>query len=155
MPSFVIAEKCDGCKDEDRTACEYICPNDLMVLDTQTNKAHNQEVAMCWECFNCVKICPTQAIEVRGYADFVPLGASVTALRSTEDIMWTVQFRDKEIRPKRFRFPIRRGVAEGQAQPFDLYPTGDEDLKSPTLMTEPEGLNTEDGPVKMDAVPTL
>ena len=155
MPSFVIAEKCDGCKDEDRTACQYICPNDLMVLDAQTNKAYNQEVAMCWECYSCVKICPTQAIEVRGYADFVPLGASVTALRSTEDIMWTVQFRSKEIKPKRFRFPIRRGVAEGQAQPFDLYPTGDDDLKSPTLMTEPEGLNTEKGPVKMDAVPTL
>jgi adenylylsulfate reductase subunit B len=92
---------------------------------------------------------------VRGYADFVPLGASVTALRSTEDIMWTIQFRDKEIKPKRFRFPIRRGVAEGQAQPFEQYPTGDEDLKSPTLMTEPAGLNREDGPVKMDAVPTL
>ena len=50
---------------------------------------------MCWECYSCVKICPTQAIEVRGYADFVPLGASATAMRSTEDIMWTVQFRSK------------------------------------------------------------
>ena len=33
MPSFVIAEKCDGCKGGDKTACMYICPNDLMVLD--------------------------------------------------------------------------------------------------------------------------
>ncbi len=32
MPSFVIAEKCDGCKGGDKTACMYICPNDLMVL---------------------------------------------------------------------------------------------------------------------------
>jgi adenylylsulfate reductase subunit B len=155
MPSFVITEKCDGCKGQDRTACQYICPNDLMVLNPETQKAYNQEVAMCWECFSCVKICPTQAIEVRGYADFVPLGASVTAMRSTEDIMWTVQFRDKDIRPKRFRFPIRRGVAEGEAKPFDHYPTGDDDLKSSTLMTDPEGLNTADGPVKMDKVPTL
>ncbi|MFH0999053.1 MAG: adenylyl-sulfate reductase subunit beta, partial [Pseudomonadota bacterium] len=26
MPSFVIAEKCDGCKGGDKTACMYICP---------------------------------------------------------------------------------------------------------------------------------
>ncbi len=50
---------------------------------------------------------------------------------------------------------IRQGVEEGKAQPFDHYPTGDDDLKSPTLMTEPAGLNKDDGPVKMDAVPTL
>ena len=94
MPSFVIADKCDGCKAQDRTACQYICPNDLMVLNNESMKAYNQEPAMCWECYSCVKICPTQAIEVRGYADFVPLGASVTAMRSTENILWTIQFRD-------------------------------------------------------------
>jgi len=35
MPSFVITEKCDGCKGQDKTACMYICPNDLMVLDKE------------------------------------------------------------------------------------------------------------------------
>ena len=75
MPSFVIEEKCDGCKRGDKTACMYICPNDLMVLDVDRMKAYNSEPDMCWECYNCVKICPTQAIEVRGYADFTPLGA--------------------------------------------------------------------------------
>ena len=43
MPSFVIAEKCDGCKGGDKTACMYICPNDLMVLDPNQMKAYNQE----------------------------------------------------------------------------------------------------------------
>jgi hypothetical protein len=76
-------------------------------------------------------------------------------MRSTEDILWTVQFRSKDIKPKRFKFPIRRGVQEGKAQPFEHYPTGDDDLKSPTLMTEPAGLNTDRGPVKFDKVPTL
>ena len=155
MPSYVNPEKCDGCKALDKTACQYICPNDLMVLDKEQMKAYNCEPEMCWECYNCVKICPTQAVEVRGYADFVPMGASVTAMRSTEDIMWTVQFRDKSIKPKRFKFPIRRGVEEGKAQPFDHYPTGDDDLKSPTLMTEPKGLETVRGPVKFDEVPKL
>jgi len=126
-----------------------------MVLDKEIMKAYNQDPQMCWECYSCVKICPTQAIEVRGYADFVPMGASVSALRSTDSIMWTVQFRSKDIKPKRFKFPIRKGVEEGKAQPFDLYPTADDDLKSPTLMCEPDCLNTETGPVKMDKVPTL
>jgi len=155
MPSFVIVDRCDGCKALDKTACQYICPNDLMVLNAQTMKAYNRDPAMCWECYSCVKICPKQAIEVRAYADFVPLGGSVTPMRSSEDILWTVQFRNKEIRPKRFKFPIRRGVAEGKAQPFDHYPTADADLKSPTLMGEPAGLNTEIGPVKLDKVPRL
>ncbi len=39
MPSFVILEKCDGCKGQDKTACMYICPNDLMVLDKEKMKA--------------------------------------------------------------------------------------------------------------------
>ena len=46
-----------------------------MVLDKEAMKAYNQEPEMCWECYNCVKICPTQAVDVRGYADFVPMGA--------------------------------------------------------------------------------
>ncbi len=84
MPSFVIAEKCDGCKGGDKTACMYICPNDLMVLDPNAMKAYNQEPDQCWECFSCVKICPTQAIEVRGYSDFVPLGSSIMPMMGTE-----------------------------------------------------------------------
>ena len=39
MPSYVITEKCDGCKGQDKTACMYICPNDLMVLDKERMKA--------------------------------------------------------------------------------------------------------------------
>jgi adenylylsulfate reductase subunit B len=152
MPSFVITEKCDGCKALDKTACQYICPNDLMVLDKDQMKAYNQDADMCWECYSCVKICPVQAIEVRGYADFVPMGASVTPLRATDSIMWTLKFRNGML--KRFKFPIRT-TEEGQAKPFDHYPTGDDDLKSPTLMCEPAGLNTDLGPVKMDKVLTL
>ncbi len=38
MPSFVNVEKCDGCKALDKTACQYICPNDLMVLDKETHE---------------------------------------------------------------------------------------------------------------------
>ena len=43
MPSYVIPDKCDGCKALDKTACQYICPNDLMVLDKEKMKAYNRE----------------------------------------------------------------------------------------------------------------
>jgi adenylylsulfate reductase subunit B len=123
-----------------------------MVLDPKQMKAFNQEPDMCWECYCCVKICPVQAIEVRGYADFMPLGAMVTPLRSTDSIMWTLKFRNGTL--KRFKFPIRT-TEEGKVAPFDQYPTGDDDLKSPTLMCEPASLNTEKGPVKIDKTLTL
>ncbi len=50
MPSYVNPDKCDGCKALDKTACQYICPNDLMVLNKEIMKAYNREPEMCWEC---------------------------------------------------------------------------------------------------------
>lgn len=140
MPSYVIAEKCDGCKGQDRTACMHICPNDLMVLDKEKMKAYNRDPAMCWECQCCVKMCPQQAIDVRGYADFMPLGASVVPLRGSDSIMWTVKFRNGSI--KRFRFPIRT-TPEGSAVPDGGFETAADDLKSPVLFTEPASLGCE------------
>ncbi|OEU54620.1 MAG: adenylylsulfate reductase subunit beta [Desulfobacterales bacterium C00003106] len=131
MPSFVITEKCDGCKGGDKTACMYICPNDLMVLDANEMKAYNQEPDACWECYSCVKICPQGAIEVRGYSDFVPLGGSVVPMRSSDSIMWTIKFRNGTL--KRFKFPIRT-TAEGAANEY-LDAKG-KDLDSELLFTE-------------------
>jgi len=133
MPSFVISDKCDGCKAQDKTACQYICPNDLMLL--KDNIAYNRAPEMCWECYNCVKICPTQAIEVRGYADFMPLGAIVQPLKSTDTIMWSIRFRNGKV--KRFKFPTRT-IPEGTSIPDGGFETSTEDLKSPLLRTEPD-----------------
>jgi len=140
MPSFVMTEKCDGCKGQDKTACMYICPHDLMTLDkegTETGvpmKAYNQEPEQCWECYNCVKICPQQAIEVRAYADFAPLGATVIPMRGTDSIMWTVKFRNGTL--KRFKFPIRL-VPEGSIDPYAGKPEPNyDDLKKPNLFTQ-------------------
>ncbi len=139
MPSFVIPEKCDGCKAQDKTACQHVCPNTLMVLDKDQMKAYNQEPDQCWECMCCVKICPTQAMDVRGYADFVPMGASCVPLRSTDNIMWTVKFRNGQI--KRFKFPIRT-TPEGKAEPAGGW-DNDPDLEGPILYTEPESTKTD------------
>ena len=65
MPTFVYMTRCDGCGH-----CVDICPSDIMHIDTVTRRAYNIEPNMCWECYSCVKACPHQAIDVRGYADF-------------------------------------------------------------------------------------
>jgi adenylylsulfate reductase subunit B len=83
-------------------------------------------------------------MDVRGYADFIPLGASATPLRGSEDIMWTVKFRDGSL--KRFKFPTRT-TPEGSAKPVAAYKTHD-DLNSQALATEPESLG-------LSEVPTL
>jgi adenylylsulfate reductase subunit B len=125
MPTFVRTEKCDGCKGQDKTACMYICPHDLMHLDRDGSvtghamKAYNVEPEQCWECYSCVKICPQNAIECRHYADIVPLGASVQPLRGTDSIMWTIKFRNGTM--KRFKFPIRT-TPEGSADPYGGKP---------------------------------
>lgn len=136
MPTFVIAEKCDGCKGQDKTACMYACPNDLMVLDKEKMKAYNRDPWMCWECLCCAKACPQQAMDLSGYKDFVPLGASCTPLRGSEDIMWTIKFRNGMV--KRFKFPIRT-TEEGKAVPDGGYAT-EASLDSLELFTEPASL---------------
>jgi adenylylsulfate reductase subunit B len=89
----------------------YICPHNLMKLDVDGSatghamKAYNQEPDQCWECYSCVKICPSNAIEARHYADVVPLGGSVQPLRGQDSIMWSIKFRNGTM--KRFKFPIR------------------------------------------------
>jgi adenylylsulfate reductase subunit B len=139
MPSYVIMEKCDGCKGQDKIVCMYICPNDLMVLDKDKMKGYNRAPDMCWECYSCIKICPQQAIDCRGYADFVPMGASVVPMRSSDSIMWNIKFRNGT--NKKFKFPIRT-TPEGEAKPDGGFKTH-EDLKSPMLYAEPEALGCE------------
>ncbi len=58
MPTYVNPNKCDGCKSLDKPACMYICPSDIMHLDTSIGKAYNIEPDLCWECYACVKTCP-------------------------------------------------------------------------------------------------
>jgi adenylylsulfate reductase subunit B len=97
----------------------YICPNDLMILDPEEMKAFNQEPDACWECYSCVKICPQGAITARPYADFAPMGGTSIPLRSSEDIMWTIKFRNGSVKP-----------FEGKPEPGDL--------ESELLFTEAE-----------------
>jgi adenylylsulfate reductase subunit B len=76
-------------------------------------------------------------MDCRGYADFVPLGASVIPLRGSEDIMWTIKFRNGML--KRFKFPIRT-TPEGTAEPLGGFDEGPGDLNGLDLMSEPASL---------------
>jgi len=145
MPTFVNPNKCDGCKALDTPACFHICPNDLMVLDKGLGKAFNREPDQCWECYACVKVCPQTAIDMRGAADVVSLGASLVPLRGTDSIMWTVKFRNGET--KRFKYPIRT-TPWGSIDPEKYAPTPTlEELKSQRLCGEPKWLMVDRLPV--------
>jgi adenylylsulfate reductase, subunit B len=91
MPTFVYMTRCDGCGQ-----CVDICPSDIMHIDKTLRRAYNIEPNMCWECYSCVKACPHHAIDVRGYADFAPLGHSVRVDRDEEKgiIAWRIKFRN-------------------------------------------------------------
>ena len=81
-----------------------------------------------------MKICPVQAIEVRHYADIMPLGSSTIPLRSSNDITWTIMFRNQKT-IKRFKFPVRT-TPEGSIDVFkgkELPKV--EDLKKPGFFT--------------------
>ena len=93
MPTFVYMTRCDGCGH-----CVDICPSDIMHIDPTLRRAYNIEPNMCWECYSCVKACPHHAIDVRGYADFAPLGHSVRVHRDEENgtIAWRRNFTGDE-----------------------------------------------------------
>ena len=75
MSTFVYMTRCDGCGH-----CVDICPSDIMHIDETIRRAKNIEPNFCWECYSCVKACPNHAIDVRGYADFAPMGPSAQSL---------------------------------------------------------------------------
>lgn len=141
MPTFVYMTQCDGCG-----YCVDICPSDIMHIDTTYRRAYNIEPNMCWECYSCVKACPQNAIDARGYADFAPLGHSVRALREEEKgtISWKIKFRDG--REKNFVSPIR--TTEWGSIPAvanELSAPSDEAYQSQELAHEPTALNIEGG----------
>ena len=136
MPTFVYMTKCDGCGE-----CVDICPSDIMHIDKTHRRAYNIEPNFCWECYSCVKACPQNAIDVRGYADFAPLHHSVRVLREPEKytISWKIKFRDG--REKTFMSPIRTTPWGSIKSPATYPPPNPEAFKSQELAYEPDQLN--------------
>ena len=141
MSTFVYMTRCDGCGH-----CVDICPSDIMHIDKLIRRAVNIEPNFCWECYSCVKACPQNAIDVRGYADFAPMGHKVRVLREEEKgtISWKIKFRNGTV--KNFVSPITTKpwgnfidkVADKDKPSNDM-------LKSQLLYNEPKYLLTEEG----------
>jgi adenylylsulfate reductase subunit B len=141
MPTFVYMTRCDGCGH-----CVDICPSDIMHIDETLRRATNIEPNMCWECYSCVKACPQNAIDVRGYADFAPLGHSVRVLREEEKgtISWKIRFRDG--REKNFVSPICTEKWGEKIEDLASLPEPDEEaMNSQLLAYEPDVLGYEGG----------
>ena len=143
MPTFVYMTRCDGCG-----YCVDICPSDIMHIDKVTRRASNLEPNMCWECYSCVKACPQHAIDVRGFADFAPLGHSVRVLREEAKgtISWKIRYRDGRV--KEFTFPIRTTPWGSIKPPSDFALPDAHALSSLMLAHEPAAL-------KVERLPTL
>jgi adenylylsulfate reductase, subunit B len=141
MPTFVYMTRCDGCG-----YCVDICPSDIMHIDPTTRRAYNIEPNMCWECFSCVKACPHDAIDARGYADFAPLGHSVRVKRDEErgTIAWRIKFRDG--REKNFLSPITtKPWGKHIPKLADVSGPSDSMRKSELLFNEPKYIRMDDG----------
>ena len=137
MSTFVYMTRCDGCGH-----CVDICPSDIMHIDENIRRAKNIEPNFCWECYSCVKACPNHAIDVRGYADFAPMGHSVRVRREEEKgtISWKIKFRNGT--EKNFVSPITTkpwGKFIPKLADGEKIKQGE--LNSQRLYTEPEGLN--------------
>jgi len=141
MPTFVYMTRCDGCGQ-----CVDICPSDIMHIDKTLRRAYNLEPNMCWECYSCVKACPHQAIDVRGYADFAPLGSSVRVLRDEEKgtIAWRIKFRNGQ-KDMELLAPIT-------TKPWGSATPNMADLPAPSKeMRDGELLSFEPKDIRMDA----
>ena len=138
MPTFVYMTRCDGCGH-----CVDVCPSDIMHIDKTYRRAYNIEPNMCWECYSCVKACPQNAIDARGYADFAPLGHSVRALREEAKgtISWRIKFRDGTGEELRLPDPDHdRGERSSHRPSYERRPAQDA-MQSQELAHEPDALN--------------
>lgn len=142
MPTYTDMTRCDACGE-----CVDICPSDIMHIDATYRRSFNVEPNFCWECYSCVKYCPHQAIDVRGYADFAPLGHKVRVLREPEkgSISWKITYRDG--RQKNFTFPIRTTPWGSIKPPFEYATPDPGELGSPLLAHEPAALKVQELPI--------
>jgi len=118
-----------------------------MHIDKTYRRAYNIEPNMCWECYSCVKACPQHAIDVRGYADFAPLGHSVRVDRDEEKgvIAWRIKFRngkkDMSLLAPITTKPWGTGYPELASEPAPTQEQRDTEL----LYNEPKYLRMDDG----------
>ncbi len=144
MPTFVYMTRCDGCGH-----CVDICPSDIMHIDKTTRRAYNIEPNMCWECYSCVKACPHHAIDVRGYADFAPLGHSVRVDRDEEKgvIAWRIKSRNGDMDLNLLAPITTKPWGSAIPQLADVPEPSQEMRDSQLLYNEPQYIRMDEGDI--------
>jgi adenylylsulfate reductase subunit B len=118
-----------------------------MHIDKKLRRAYNIEPNMCWECYSCVKACPHQAIDVRGYADFAPLGHSVRVIRDEEKgtIAWRIKFRNGK-KDMELLAPITTKPWGSATPDLAKVPAPSKEMRdSQLLFNEPKYIRMDDG----------
>ena len=95
-----------------------------------------------------MKACPQHAIDVRGYADFAPLGHSVRVVREEEKgtIAWKIKFRNGT--EKNFLSPITTKPWGSALSNFADEPAPTQEMRdSQCLYNEPKYIRMDDGGV--------
>jgi adenylylsulfate reductase subunit B len=120
-----------------------------MHIDPTMRRAYNIEPNMCWECYSCVKACPQNAIDVRGYADFAPLGHSVRVLRDEEKgvIAWRIKSRNGETDLNLLAPITTKPWGTGIPQLKDEAGPSREERDSQLLFNEPKYIRMDDGDI--------
>ena len=138
MPTFVYMTSCDGCGH-----CVDICPSDIMHIDHDLPpRLSTSSPTMCWECYSCVKACPQNAIDCRGYADFAPLRpqrAGAAGRRRRERSRGRSSSATAAKRISSPRSAPRRG--DRSSHRLNTQPPTRDALKSQELAHEPEALH--------------
>jgi len=77
---------CNGCTDRPESICEEICPGDL--LYRKDGKAFLREPSDCWDCFACVKECPSKALSIELPFQISESRQRLTACMKENSILW-------------------------------------------------------------------
>jgi|GEM_PF-24293 len=152
MPAYINPARCDACSARATPACVHICPSDVLHFDSALGQPVNVEPDQCWECYACVKACPQGAVQVRGYADVIPLGALLAPRRSDHSIAWDIRFRSG--RQLHLEFAIRTTTWNSIA-PFKGIPAPTPAaLAAPSLCGQQHFLNDPELPASVRSAPS-
>ena len=102
----------------------------------------------CWECYSCVKACPQNAIDARGYADFAPMGHSVRVLREEEKELYHGRL-NLGMEEKRILYHLLGQHPWGSIKgPAEYEDPNTQEYSTQQLAHEPDAL-------KVEALPTI
>jgi adenylylsulfate reductase, subunit B len=93
MGILVDEEACNRCGTALEPMCVRDCPGDLMFINPDSKAAivDNRE---CWDCAACVKVCPTQAIEMQLPMSLLATGGTLKGRALKQKTVWSIRLQD-------------------------------------------------------------